>query len=341
VIRAPAVGTKSAQQPACAIYTVCDSRFFLGVVALLNSIRLVGHDEPIFVVDAGLTPGQRELLAQHVFLIPAPGDEASVLLAPLGPLDHPADVAIVLDADIIVTRRLTELIELAQSGRLVGFVEPPPTHDRFFDVWARLLDLPMLRRNPYVNAGQLVFPDHLGQRLLPLWIAGQAKVGLERTRYGGGRLSEPFYFADQDVLNATVAGHLEPQEITILEHRLAPHSPFPGLRLVDATNLVCRYPDGEQPFFLHHVLAKPWLKATPTTVYSQLLTRLLLERDVALRLDSHSLPLRLRESWMGGLDRRRAHLQAVSYSNARRNLGRFGIRTRLADWRRRRRIAHA
>ena len=31
-----------------AFYTVADARYFLGAVGMINSLRLVGHDEPIF-----------------------------------------------------------------------------------------------------------------------------------------------------------------------------------------------------------------------------------------------------------------------------------------------------
>src|SRR5919201_697376 len=99
----------------CAFYSVSDSRFFLGVVALVNSLRLVGHDEPIFIVDSGLTSTQRGMLSDHATLIAAPPDLTSVLLAPLAPLQHPADVAVLLDADMIVTRPLGELIDAARA----------------------------------------------------------------------------------------------------------------------------------------------------------------------------------------------------------------------------------
>jgi hypothetical protein len=325
----------------CAFYSVSDSRFFLGVVALVNSLRLVGHDEPIFIVDSGLTSTQRGMLSDHSTLIAAPPGLASVLLAPLAPLQHPADVAVLLDADMIVTRPLGELIDAARAGQIVGFVETAPSHDRFFPEWGPALELPRLRRRPYFNAGQLFVPDSLGQRLLPLWMEAQAKVDIASTRYGKGRLDEPFYFADQDVLNAVLAAHFEPEEIKTVEHRLAPHPPFPGLQLIDETRLVCRYSDGAQPFLLHHILAKPWLKATRTTIYSLLLSRLLLAPDVVLRLEPGQLPLRLREGRLAAADRARAHLQTVIYSHARSQLGRFGIRTRIRSWRRRRRLASA
>jgi hypothetical protein len=95
----------------------------------------VGHDEPIFLVDAGLTSEQRDLVARHVTLIPAPEGAPTVFLTPLGPLEYPADVAILLDADIIVVRPLTDLIEAARGGRVIGFVNNEPNHDRFFPEW--------------------------------------------------------------------------------------------------------------------------------------------------------------------------------------------------------------
>jgi lipopolysaccharide biosynthesis glycosyltransferase len=244
---------------------------------------------------------------------------------------HPSQVQVLIDADIIVTQPLTEFIEAARAGRVVAFIEPKPTHNRSFREWASRLGLAQLRRQPYLNAGQLFVPESLGRRLYPLWTEGQKKVKLIETRYGKARLRDPFYFADQDVLNAVLAGHFEAGELMLEEHRLAPHYPFPGLHLVDANRLACRYPDGTEPFLLHHILAKPWLKATRTTIYSQLLSRLLLAPDVALRLEPRQLPLRLREGKWAAADRRRAHLQALVYSHSRRQLGRFGIRTRIAD----------
>jgi hypothetical protein len=84
-----------------AFYSVCDSSHFVGAVALLNSLRLTGHDEPILLFDAGLTAEQRDSLAPHVTLLPAPTGTPTVFLWPLGPLEHPARVAILLDADSI------------------------------------------------------------------------------------------------------------------------------------------------------------------------------------------------------------------------------------------------
>lgn len=325
--------------PACAFYCVADSRHFLGMVALVNSLRLVGHDEAIFIVDAGLTPEQRSVLAGRVTLIPAPEGAPAVFLTPFGPMEYPARVAILLDADIIVVRPLTALIEAAEGGRLVGFVNNKPNHDRFFPEWRSTLNLGPLRRRPYLNAGQLFVPDSFRRNLLQPWSEGQAMIDVRRTRYGTAKLSDPFYFADQDVLNAIVAARLEPNEITMMEHRLAPLPPFAGLQLVDRDRLLCQYPDGARPFLLHHILAKPWLKPTRSNVYSLLLPRLLLAPDVAVRLEPKQLPLRLREGWLAAADRGRANVQAFAHTHSREQLGRLGIRTRLAARRQRHAVA--
>ena len=319
-----------------AFYSVADAGHFPGIAALLNSLRLLGHDEPFFLVDAGLTPQQRSRLAPHVTLVDPPPRVPVVFLAPYGPIEHPADVAIVLDADIVVVKPLGELASHAETGRLVAFVNDPPNDHRFFPEWTDALGLGAMRQRAYVNAGQLVLPAALSRTFLPRWIRAQQRIGTAHSRYGKASLADPFYFADQDVLNALLGAYVRDEEIQIYEHRLAPHPPFAGLRLEDEATLQCRYEDGASPFLLHHIMTKPWLGATRTTIYSRLLTRLLLRADVAVPLEPRELPMRLRDGPVAAADRARAHGQAIVRAEARRQLGRFGIRTKvLACWRKR------
>jgi hypothetical protein len=108
---------------------------------------------------------------------------------------------------------------------------------------------------------------------------------------------------------------------------------------VDERHLNCRYDDGNRPFLLHHVLAKPWLKATRSTVYAQLLTRLLVEPDVVVQLEPSTLPPRLRRGWAAAVDRRRAGAAVLVRTGVRHQLCRFGVRTRLRTWRARHALA--
>lgn len=332
----PVSGPNSATgRRSCAFYSVANARHFPGAVALLNSLRLLGHHEPFRLTDAGLTDDQRQMLSGHVELLPAPAGVPPVHLAPYGPRLRPADVQVVLDADIIAVRALTELLEAAASGRLVGFVNDPPNHDRFFPEWAESLRLGSMRRRPYLNAGQFVIPRTLNDRLLDRWVDGQETISVQQTRYARtARLSDPFYFADQDVVNALLSATLADTELDIRQHRLAPHPPFEGLHLIDAHQLTCEYVDRSQPYFLHHTMGKPWLQATRHTIYSTLLSRLLLAPDVTVRLAPRQIPLRLRPGPLGSVDLRRADIQARVKAEARRRLGTFGVRTRLANRRR-------
>ena len=120
---------------AVAIYAISDSRFFLGLVALVNSLRLQGHGQPIYVLDCGLADYQREMLSGEATLITAPAGTAPHLLKYLVPLQHPADIMILIDADIIVTRSLEPLIEAADEGKIVAFTDK--LHDRFDPRWSR------------------------------------------------------------------------------------------------------------------------------------------------------------------------------------------------------------
>jgi len=332
------LGADDIDVPPCAFYTVADHRHFTGAVALLNSLRLVGHEEPIFLVDAGLTDVQRGILAGHLRLLPAPQGLPPVYMAPLGPLVRPAQIAVIIDADIIVVRPLTSLVDSAREGRVVGFVNNPPNHERFFPEWATRLELGDLRRRPYLNAGLFVIPRVLNDRLLSRWLACQKKVDYQRTRYGSARMFDPFYFADQDVVNALFSSELRDDEVDCLEHKWAPHTPFSDLRIVDEHEMTCEYPDGSQPFLLHHTLAKPWLKATEPNVYSRLLPRVLFAPDVTVRLSPTDVPLRLRTGLLASAERYRSGVHARLRRSARTQIGRFGIRTRVAN-RRQRRLA--
>ena len=109
-----------------AFYCVADERYFLGAAAMLNSLRLHGHREPVFVLDCGLTAHQRELLAPHATVVEDGGSTAPWLLKTLAPLRHPAEVMVLIDADMIVTRPLAELIEPRRRGPRGRVSKRPP-----------------------------------------------------------------------------------------------------------------------------------------------------------------------------------------------------------------------
>ena len=272
-----------------AFYCVSNSRHFLGAVALVNSLRLAGHSEPIYLADCGLSNAERAFLSPEVHLVPTKLGASAHLLKWSAPTIHPAEVQILLDADMIVLRPLTPLLEGAQAGKIVAFADPLW---RFYREWGELLQLGAVRPMRYCNAGALALPRLRAEELFPLVRDAQSRIDVSRSMLHGGSSDYPFYFPDQDVWNAVFATRTAPHELVVLDQRLAPHPPFDGLRRAHGNGLVCSYDDGAAPYLLHHVRRKPWLAATPANLYSQLLPRYLLAWDLPLRLPESAVPAR-------------------------------------------------
>jgi hypothetical protein len=314
-----------------AFFSVADQRYFLGAVALVNSLRLMGHNEEIHVLDCGFTDRQRDLLAPEVTLVDGP-EAPPWLLKTVAPLDHPAEVSVLLDSDMIVTSPLTDLISKASEGRVVAFRD---RQDRFVPEWGELLGLGVARRTSYVSSGLVILGGELRERVLHLLEAAQSHVDFDLTFWRRNVREYPFLYADQDVLNAILATSVEPERVVALDNRLAPNPPFRGLRLTDAATLRCRYRDGAEPFLIHQYVRKPWLEPTYHSVYSRLLARLLNSADVAVTVPQSEIPRRLRAG-------RRAHVERVLTSAKDFPRWRFGdllpgpIGTRIDALRRRR-----
>jgi hypothetical protein len=279
-------------QPSAAFDCVTDSRYFLGAVATVNSLRLLGHEEPINVLDAGLTPHQREVLEPHVKLVRAPEDAPPWLLKTVAPLAHPADVMVLIDVDIIVTHPLSELIERAAEPKVIAVENDT---DRFVPDWGELLGLGPVRRQPYVSSGLVFLGSPLGTQVLSLMGERQDRVDFDRSFWRGNDPGYAFLYGDQDVLNAILASRVEGRLLEALENRLVPNPPFGGVTIQDSRTLRCAHHDGTRLYALHNFYRKPWLVRTRSNPYSRLMTRVLLEPDVRIRLDRSELPLRLRD----------------------------------------------
>ena len=286
---------------AAAFYCVADSRYFPGVVGLVNSLRLVGHREPILVLDTGLTDAQRALLEPQAEIVPSPSDAPPWLLKTVAPLSRPAAVMVLLDADLVVTRPLTDLVEGAASGRLVAFRNPI---DRFVPEWGELLDLGPARRRDYLSSAAICVERSLGVEVLDLMQERQRVVDFELTHWRRDRPGYAFTFADQDVFNAILATRIDPERVVALDQRLAATPPFTGLRLVDERTLRCAYADATAPYLVHHHTVKPWLEPTHHGVYSRLLRRLLIGDDLAVAVPADEVPPRLRTGLRAYADRK-------------------------------------
>lgn len=302
VAEEPGAAGRQPALPSAAFYCVTDSQHFLGAVALLNSLRIQGHSEPLFVLDCGLEPEERALLDDHATLVDAPPADSPAMLKWVAPLACPAEAMLLLDADMIVTRSLVPLLDDSVSGRVVVVADALP--DRFDERWASLLGLDGVRRQTYVNSGLIGAPVGLGTLLFERLRDFADVVDIDRSMFRNGEPSDPFFFADQDILNALLGSEFAPHEVRVLDHRLAPHSPFPGVELTDPLLLRCRYDDGEEPFVLHHAHQKPWLARGPLCVYSRLLPRLWFGDDVAVSVPEEWVPVALRNGVLSRIARR-------------------------------------
>ena len=316
--REDAVGDRPG--PDRAVYTVGDGPHFLGVVGLVNSLRLTGWTEEIVVVDCGFAEWQRTLLAAEVQLLPAPPTAAPHFLKAMGPLQRPAQVMAVIDADVVITRPLDPLFRKAQDEqRLVAVADA--LSERFDERWGDLLGLGPLRPRTYVNSGFLITPMELGRRVFGELERLQHRIDVRRSMIASGTPEDPFYFLDQDALNALLASFMvSDDDLHVLPYETVPHPPFTGIAVEDAQALRLTCADGVQLYGLHHIQRKPWLHYMPSTPYSELLPRLWLADDLPLRLDRGAVPLRFRPGLAGAIASRCVAVD-VRAARARRALG--------------------
>lgn len=300
-----------------AFYCVSSRIYFLGAVGLINSLRLQGHDQPIYLLDTGLSETQRALLETEARVFEAPADVEPFMLKTFLPARHPAEAMVLIDADMIVTRPLPEPIERARAGTALAVRHP---QDRFVAEWGEAIGSATATRHPYVSSGLIFLGGDPGRAVIALMEEKGALVEFERTQFGvdfpdypfiastqTSPADYPFFYADQDLLNAVLAVHIDPASFEALAEELAPVPPFAGLRITDEESLRCAGRNGTEPYVLHHYLSKPWLEPTHHGIYSKLLHRLLVGPNIAIEVPPEEIPLRFRAGPRATLERHRVN----------------------------------
>ena len=294
----------SPDSAAAAFYTVSDARFFVGTVALLNSLRLTGHDEPLVVLDQGLRPDQLERLGRHATVVAfASQREHPVTAKPFPHLAEGPPTVVVIDSDMIVTGSLRDVLAETGEGRICLFPDHISDRARWFGEWQEIFELAgEPRRQTYLNSGFVALSTDHWPGLLPRWWDACSRIPAAQIFTSG---NSPVRDGDQDALNAILMSELPEAAVLGLPDSAAVY-PDALVRVIveDESSLLSRI-DGEPVLILHHAMRpKAWAaegrrRVDRRDAYVRLLPRLLFEPDVPLRLSPPELPVWLRPTAAG------------------------------------------
>lgn len=289
------------------VYTLADATYFPGLVGLLNSLRLTGNPYELVVIDAGLADWQRELLRPWARVVPrSDSGVASPYLWKSGVAGlAPEGVVIWLDSDILVTRSLADVVDLARQGRICAIRDDwPPGFERFFPEWESLLALRApCRPQTYVNSGFFAFDTAHWPALLDRWDECCRRMPHADILIGD-HATDPLWAGDQDALNALLMSEVPAGAVAHLPSGEMAHARRMGeVRVVDPSRLVV-VADGADPRLLHYTWRpKPWERAAWRRVkpdaYVSLLIRSLFGEGATMAIPRSSLPYWLRPGLLG------------------------------------------
>jgi hypothetical protein len=289
-------------------FTMADADNFIGLVAMVTSLRVHGHDFPVVVLVLGFTPAQcRALeseLACRVIRLPEAVGRHPFLLAPFPYLVDPEGIVVCLDADVIVTAPLGPLLDAAVDGNVcvvTDFLE-----ERWYAEWTAIFGLTApLRRQAYVNSGFVAFTTgHFPDLLRRWWDCCDA---LAPTLRALPPRRDPVALPDQDALNALLMSEVPQDRQRVAPRHAEPMTPREVSRtvLVDADRLVCTF-EGKATAFVHPVgRPKPWQRRPRQqrhrSGYELCLRRLVAVSGPTLRAAGTDLPAWLRPGWRGDI----------------------------------------
>ena len=295
--------------------TVSDAGFFVGTVALLNSLRLTGNAGRIVVVDRGLTDRQRALLEPHASVLATGVDLAAIdpwLLKPVSAALVTDGIVLLVDSDMIVTASLSKAVEAARAGKIFAYPDHWTAVQRRFAEWEQLLGLerPVRSGQTYVNAGFVAFSRDAWPHLLDRLAELCRRIPPETVRQGARDL--PLWAGDQDALNALLMSEIPQAALEIGDVDEEVSDDAMGKAVVDSRSLRCTYRDKPVSILHHSMTPKPWRpeawrRTRRDDAYVRLLPRLLFATDLPLRLAPRDVPL-----WLRGDVRAHAMLAGIS-----------------------------
>jgi len=291
------------------IFTMGDSGYFLGIVALINSLRITGNDQPVTVLDLGLTTAQRAVLAPRCTFIESQRMQGMKpwVLAPFAYVVDPHGVVAIIDSDIIITSSLKGFFDQAAAGQIVVFPEPV-CPDRRFTAWKQEFKLlaELREGQPYVNAGCIFFSTEAHPEFLSRWWECCVRIASTPTMLDDMDASSPLAFGSQDALNALLTSEITPSDLSVQSwHAERFFDTQPGhVSVANLDRLECMH-EGHRVSVLHRVwVDKPWQRTSwrsvKRTAYSRCLRRVLAGSDVEIQVPQSELPVWLKPGPVGG-----------------------------------------
>jgi hypothetical protein len=300
--------SQTVKQQEVTFYTIGDARYFLGVVGLLNSLRLTGHEQKIVVLDCGLTPKQRDLLSPHCTLFQMPKELATnpTQFKAFPYLLQPQGTVVIIDSDILVVRSLQGLIDTGKQGNICVF--PDLGINRYCQQWHEFFALSSPpRKQTYVNAGFIAFSTNYWPNLLERWWQACERTFAHTTISEGASHTSPCAAGDQDALNAILASEY-PTEALALQSK---YEEIGGrflreVQIVNLQTLACKYCQNDITMLHSNGSPKPWEAKTVRSLvrrfaYVKLLRRLLTGTDVPIKVPTEDLPMVYRPGLLGQL----------------------------------------
>jgi hypothetical protein len=306
-----------ARQPArVRIYTLADSSYFVGLVALLNSLRLTGNLQELVVLDCGLSKRHSDLLREHATVVPLPPDVArrKLLAKPyLHQIVSPDELVVYIDSDAVVTAPLDPILEGAARGRIcLAQVDWPDKRHRNIAEWQQLFGLATpIREQTYVNAGFVALSSERWQVLLERWWQVCSSIP-DGVLFQGEIDTNPLWAGDQDALNALLMSEVPAGAVHLLPEAAVVFPPdLERVDVRDLGRLECAIGDHAVSMLHYSWVPKPWeprawrrMQRPMRDAYARMLPRILFGDDVPLALDRREVPAWLRTGAVGAAARR-------------------------------------
>jgi hypothetical protein len=287
-------------------FTRADSKSFIGLLALVRSLRLQGHDEALTVLDLGLTAHQRSVLEGQCDVVRVPGiaRRHPWLVAPYPYLLNAEGTVVYLDCDVIVTSRLDHALAAARRG-LVCAAPDPAT--RWFADWESIFAIKRsLRREVYVNSGFVAFStlyflhlqrrwweccDRMAQHLDTPPSGNATRLHCHQNR------ANPIALPDQDALNALLMSEVPAGRVQLLPKDAVGQGrrELAQIIVVDLRRLESGHAGRRTTLFHAWGRPKPWQakawRNLTRTPYVRFLRRLLSGADVRGPIDTKTVPV--------------------------------------------------